>query len=165
MVILSDLVKICFLNFISFLVLRSIGDESRPIEALLSACALGILHDDIELSELVLNELKQYERDDLWCHHIAFLTSEFYLKKVIVTPPIKYLGIFWWIIDYFRMIRPKDSSIYIHKFITSPINRCYGKCWPIICWTISRELKSIRLLPIEWLKEPLSCSANIQNGI
>lgn len=94
MVILSDLVKICFLNFISFLVLRSIGDESRPIEALLSACALGILHDDIELSELVLKELKQYERDDLWCHHIAFLTSEFYLKKVIVTPSIKYLGIF-----------------------------------------------------------------------
>lgn len=73
---------------------RSIGDENRPIEALLSACALGILHDDIELSELVLKELKQYERDDLWCHHIAFLTSEFYLKKVIVTPPIKYLGIF-----------------------------------------------------------------------
>lgn len=58
------------------------GEENRPIEALLSACALGILHDDIELSELVLKELQVYERDDQWCHHIAFLTSELYLKKV-----------------------------------------------------------------------------------
>lgn len=60
----------------------SIGQPNRPIEALLSACALGILHDDIQLSELVLKELKEYERDARWCHHIAFLTSELYLKMV-----------------------------------------------------------------------------------
>lgn len=61
----------------------SIGREDSPIEALLSACALGILHNDLQLSELVLKELNEYERDDLWCHHIAFLTSELYAKKVI----------------------------------------------------------------------------------
>lgn len=66
----------------------SIGQEHRPIEALLSACALGILHNDIELSELVLKELKEYERNDLWCHHIAFLMSELYLKKVKLTKTI-----------------------------------------------------------------------------
>lgn len=63
-------------------ILTSIGQPNRPIEALLSACALGILHDDIQLSELVLKELKEYERDDRWCYHIAFLTSELYLKMV-----------------------------------------------------------------------------------
>lgn len=60
----------------------SIGLPNPPIEALLSACALGALHNDFQLSELVLLELKRFERDNLWCHHIAFLTSELYLKKV-----------------------------------------------------------------------------------
>lgn len=62
---------------------NSIDQENRPVEALLSAFALGILHDDIQLSELVQAELKNFERDDLWCHHIAYLTSELYVKKVM----------------------------------------------------------------------------------
>lgn len=71
------------MHLLTYIITRfSIGEENRPIEALLSACALGILHDDIELSELVLKELKSYERSDQWCHHIAFLTSELHLKKV-----------------------------------------------------------------------------------
>lgn len=65
-----------------FLLFFSIGEDNPSIEALLSACALGILHDDLQLSELVLKELTKYERSDLWCHHVAFLASEFYLKKV-----------------------------------------------------------------------------------
>lgn len=66
-----------------FYLLSSIGLPNPPIEALLSACALGVLHNDFQLSELVLKELKHFERNHLWCHHIAFLTSELYLKKVI----------------------------------------------------------------------------------
>lgn len=60
------------------------NDDSADIriEALISACALGILHDDLELSELVLKELQKSEREELWCHHIAFLTAELYLKRV-----------------------------------------------------------------------------------
>lgn len=70
-----------YLFFVQF----SIGEESPSIEALLSACALGILHDDLQLSELVLKELEKFERDSKWCHHIAFLASEFYLKKVFIS--------------------------------------------------------------------------------
>lgn len=63
--------------------ISSIAEKNPPNEALLSACALGILHNDLQLCELALKELKNHERTDLWCHHIAFLTSEFHLKKVI----------------------------------------------------------------------------------
>lgn len=72
-----------FFNVFLFISI-SIDEDSvdTPIEALISACAMGILHNDLELSELVLKELKKHEREALWCHHIAFLTAEFYLKKV-----------------------------------------------------------------------------------
>lgn len=53
---------------------------SAPVEGLFSACALGILHKDSLLSELVLKELKPYENSPKHCHHIAFLTSQIYVQ-------------------------------------------------------------------------------------
>lgn len=66
---------IFFLNF-------SIGLNDSPIEGLFSGCALGILHDDKQMAKLVLEELKQHESNPTVIHHIAFLTSQFYLKMV-----------------------------------------------------------------------------------
>ena len=55
--------------------------ENRPIQALYSACALGIKHD-IQLAETVVEELKKYENDPKYCHNVAFLTAQLYLVKV-----------------------------------------------------------------------------------
>lgn len=35
----------------------------------------------MQLTELVLDALRKHEYKSKWCHHIAFLTSEFYLKR------------------------------------------------------------------------------------
>lgn len=67
---------------IFYFISSSMDLPNPPIEALISACALGILHNDTEMSDLVLKELQAYKRDPNWCHHIAFLTTELYLKKV-----------------------------------------------------------------------------------
>lgn len=60
----------------------SISLNDPPIEGLFSGCALGILHDDKQMTKLVLDELKQHESNSTIVHHIAFLTSQFYLKMV-----------------------------------------------------------------------------------
>jgi superkiller protein 3 len=52
-----------------------------PVEALFSACSLGILHKDMQLSELVIKELQKYEYDAEHGHHVAFLISQFYLLQ------------------------------------------------------------------------------------
>lgn len=59
---------------------QCIGLPDPPVEALLSACSLGILHDDMPLSQLVLKELTKYESDPKWCHHVAFLTAQLYVQ-------------------------------------------------------------------------------------
>ncbi len=61
----------------------SISLSDPPIEGLFSGCALGILHDDKQMAKLVIDELKQHESNSTVVHHIAFLTSQFYLKMVI----------------------------------------------------------------------------------
>lgn len=59
---------------------QCIGLAEPPIEALLSACSLGILHDDMPLSQLVLKELTKHEGDPKWCEHISFLRAQLYVK-------------------------------------------------------------------------------------
>lgn len=59
---------------------QCIGSKQPPIEALLSACALGLLHDDLTMAQLVLKELHQHEGRPEWCEHIAFLQAQLYLK-------------------------------------------------------------------------------------
>ena len=56
--------------------------KNYPIEALYSACALGILHEDHQLTETILMELKKYENSEEYCAHIAFLTSQHHLTNV-----------------------------------------------------------------------------------
>ncbi|XP_065368368.1 tetratricopeptide repeat protein 37 [Calliphora vicina] len=52
--------------------------KDSPIQALYSACALGILHHDNQLSETILIELKKYENSEQHAAHIAFLTAQYY---------------------------------------------------------------------------------------
>ncbi|XP_053680924.1 tetratricopeptide repeat protein 37 [Anopheles nili] len=49
-----------------------------PIEALFSACALGLLHKDDMLTELAIKELRKHERNPQFGHQVVFLVSEFY---------------------------------------------------------------------------------------
>lgn len=37
----------------------------------------------MQLAELVLQELRQHKKSSTFIHHIAFLTSQFYLKNVV----------------------------------------------------------------------------------
>lgn len=60
----------------------SLALADPPVEGLFSACTLGILHQDVQLSEVVLKELTKYENNRKYCHHIAFLKSEIILKQV-----------------------------------------------------------------------------------
>lgn len=67
-----------FNNIISF----SITLPTPPIEALFSACALGLLHKDSVLTELVIKELRKYENDVHHGHHVVYLVSQFYFSNV-----------------------------------------------------------------------------------
>ncbi|XP_035891257.1 tetratricopeptide repeat protein 37 [Anopheles stephensi] len=49
-----------------------------PIEALFSACALGLLHKDAMLTELAIKELRKHEDDPVHGHHVVSFVSEFY---------------------------------------------------------------------------------------
>lgn len=69
-------------NYAKTLLFQCIGLPKPPIDGLFSGCALGILHDDMQLSELVLNELKRFENNPKYSHHVVFLMSQFYLKTV-----------------------------------------------------------------------------------
>lgn len=59
---------------------QCIGLPEPPVEALLSACSLGLLHNDLPLAQLVLKELNKYEKNPKWCHHLAFLRVQLYVK-------------------------------------------------------------------------------------
>ncbi|XP_061389029.1 tetratricopeptide repeat protein 37 [Musca vetustissima] len=53
--------------------------KDSPIQALFSACALGILHHDNQLSETILTELKKRENSEKHVADIAYLTAQYYL--------------------------------------------------------------------------------------
>lgn len=59
---------------------QCLGLPEPPVEALLSACSLGLLHDDLEMAQLVLKELNNYERHPKWSEHVVFLRAQLYLK-------------------------------------------------------------------------------------
>lgn len=56
--------------------------KDSPIQALYSACALGILHQDNQLAETILIELKKYENCEQHAAHIAYLTAQYYKVNV-----------------------------------------------------------------------------------
>ncbi|XP_073812213.1 tetratricopeptide repeat protein 37 [Musca autumnalis] len=53
--------------------------KDSPIQALFSACALGILHKDNQLSETILTELKKRENSEKHVADIAYLTAQYFL--------------------------------------------------------------------------------------
>ncbi|XP_040154801.1 tetratricopeptide repeat protein 37 [Anopheles arabiensis] len=57
---------------------QCIAQPQPPIEALFSACALGLLHKDAMLTDLVIKELRKHEDDPVQGHHVVFFVSEFY---------------------------------------------------------------------------------------
>uniref|UniRef100_A0A182T2C3 Uncharacterized protein n=1 Tax=Anopheles maculatus TaxID=74869 RepID=A0A182T2C3_9DIPT len=57
---------------------QCIAQPQPPIEALFSACALGLLHKDAMLTELAIKELRKYEDDPMHNHHVVYFVSEFY---------------------------------------------------------------------------------------
>lgn len=62
----------------------------KNFNTLLSACALGLLHDDIQLAELVIIQMKENENDPLIGHHIVFLITQYILMKKNVKEAIQY---------------------------------------------------------------------------
>ncbi|XP_065092594.1 tetratricopeptide repeat protein 37 [Ochlerotatus camptorhynchus] len=62
-----------------------------PIEALFSACALGLLHKDTVLTELVIKELRKYENSPKHGHHVVYLVSQFFFFNKQKTQSLAYL--------------------------------------------------------------------------
>ncbi|XP_013109877.2 tetratricopeptide repeat protein 37 [Stomoxys calcitrans] len=65
--------------------------KDSPIQALFSACALGILHQDNQLSETILTELKKRENSEEHVADIAFLTAQYYLVNKQPRKALSYL--------------------------------------------------------------------------
>lgn len=62
-----------------------------PIEALFAACALGLLHNDTVLTELVIKELRKHENDIKHGHHVVYLVSQFYFNNKQKSKSLAYL--------------------------------------------------------------------------
>uniref|UniRef100_A0A2M4CZT0 Putative tpr repeat-containing protein n=1 Tax=Anopheles darlingi TaxID=43151 RepID=A0A2M4CZT0_ANODA len=62
-----------------------------PIEALFSACALGLLHNDSMLTELVIKELRKYEDNATHGHNVVYLVSQFYWQNNLKNKCLAYL--------------------------------------------------------------------------
>ncbi|XP_075166256.1 tetratricopeptide repeat protein 37 isoform X2 [Haematobia irritans] len=65
--------------------------KDSPIQALFSACALGILHQDNQLSETILSELKKRENSEKHVADIAYLTAQYYVANKQPRKALSYL--------------------------------------------------------------------------
>ncbi|XP_014100452.2 tetratricopeptide repeat protein 37 [Bactrocera oleae] len=65
--------------------------KNSPIQALYSACALGILHQDKQLTTTILTELKKYENCEAHCAHISYLTAQHYASIQQIRKGLTYL--------------------------------------------------------------------------
>ncbi|XP_076648879.1 superkiller complex protein 3 [Halictus rubicundus] len=63
------------------LLFQCIQIQPQVVTSFLAAAALGILHGDLNLTTLILNELKSYENHRDYGHHVANLTAYFHLIK------------------------------------------------------------------------------------
>ncbi|KAG5677413.1 hypothetical protein PVAND_007171 [Polypedilum vanderplanki] len=68
--------------------------QLKPIsvEGLLSLCAISLLKKDKQLSELVIKELKNYEYDENYGHHVSFMVSQYYIKYSTKAEAIVYIS-------------------------------------------------------------------------
>lgn len=57
------------------LLFQCIQIQPPTVAGLLAAAALGLLHNDFNLTTLVLEELKPYKNDPKYRHHVAVLSA------------------------------------------------------------------------------------------
>ncbi|CAO1345988.1 unnamed protein product [Diamesa serratosioi] len=50
-------------------------------EGIFALCSLGLLHGDEQVGELAVKELRNYEGDDYYAHHVAYLIAQFFIRK------------------------------------------------------------------------------------
>ncbi|KAH8277940.1 hypothetical protein KR018_010596 [Drosophila ironensis] len=62
-----------------------------PIQALYSSFALGILHEDDELSQMMMAELREYAFKEEFCEDVSFLTAHYILKNTGTRDALRYL--------------------------------------------------------------------------
>uniref|UniRef100_A0A182VQN4 Tetratricopeptide repeat protein 37 n=1 Tax=Anopheles minimus TaxID=112268 RepID=A0A182VQN4_9DIPT len=68
----------CGMEQAKTLLFECIAQPQPPIQALFSACALGLLHNAGMLTELVIKELRKHEDDPVNGHHVVYFVSEYY---------------------------------------------------------------------------------------
>lgn len=51
-------------------------------EGIFALCSVGLLHGDKQVGELAVKELRKYEGDVKYGHHVAYLIAQFFIKKV-----------------------------------------------------------------------------------
>ncbi|XP_030374099.1 tetratricopeptide repeat protein 37 [Scaptodrosophila lebanonensis] len=61
------------------------------IQALFSACALGVLHCDYELIETIMSEFVAYEYNEVYCADVSYLTAHYRLVREGLCEAVNYL--------------------------------------------------------------------------
>lgn len=69
------------IDAVKTLLFQCIEIEPRIVAGLLAAAALGVIHDDQNLSNLILKELESFRDDEEHRHHIALLGACASLKQ------------------------------------------------------------------------------------
>lgn len=99
--------------------------EIQPpiISGLLAAAALGLLHNDLNLTALVLNELKVYEDHEDYRHHIALLSAYFCLIQNDIVDAIR-------VVSKFVHKHPGDERLWITlaRFLLEIDTRAFRNC-------------------------------------
>jgi len=47
-----------------------------------SACALGVLHEDSSLCQMIMSELKAYQFNEEYCADVSYITAYYWLINV-----------------------------------------------------------------------------------
>lgn len=74
------------------LLFQCIEIQPPTVAGLLAAAALGLLHDDLNLTSLVLKELEIYKDDPKYRHHVARLTAYSCLMHEDITGAIRIIS-------------------------------------------------------------------------
>ncbi|CRK95703.1 CLUMA_CG009161, isoform A [Clunio marinus] len=71
---------------------QCIGLPSPPIQGLFSLCAISLLHKDKELSNLVIKELRKFEKDPEHGHEVAFMVAQYHILHTSKADAISYVS-------------------------------------------------------------------------
>lgn len=74
------------------LLFQCIQIQPPNVAGLLAAAVIGLLHGDLNLTNLVLNELKPFRNDLNYRHHVAVLTAYSYLMNNNITGAIRIMS-------------------------------------------------------------------------